>query len=191
MTVWRQSGLVWFGALIAAGMALLTQILLARHFDTALFGALSYAYAIAILISTFAFQGIGEVAIRHRWPARPTPLPSFCRRTLRSGHTRCFGLDPGRRKPRDETGPAGFVPSIRRRPDRPDRGDDCVSDRSQDHRDRPLAGRIPKRAPHGGDWHRPSGRGGDHRADRLDDRPGAVGHLRPSPTPTGRRLANP
>ena len=65
MTVWRQSGLVWFGALIAAGMALLTQILLARHFDTALFGALSYAYAIAILISTFAFQGIGEVAIRH------------------------------------------------------------------------------------------------------------------------------
>jgi len=66
MTVWRQSGLVWFGALIAAGMALLTQILLARHFDTALFGALSYAYAIAILISTFAFQGIGEVAIRHQ-----------------------------------------------------------------------------------------------------------------------------
>ena len=66
MTVWRQSGLVWFGALIAAGMALLTQILLARHFDTALFGAISYAYAIAILISTFAFQGIGEVAIRHQ-----------------------------------------------------------------------------------------------------------------------------
>ncbi|MDE0888625.1 MAG: hypothetical protein OSA40_04110 [Phycisphaerales bacterium] len=66
MTVWRQSGLVWLGALIAAGMALLTQVLLARHFDTELFGAISYAYAIAILVSTFGFQGIGEVAIRHQ-----------------------------------------------------------------------------------------------------------------------------
>ncbi|MDC0428944.1 hypothetical protein OAL71_00025 [Phycisphaerales bacterium] len=65
MTVWRQSGLVWLGALIAAGMALLAQVLLARHFDAALFGAISYAYAIAILVSTFGFQGIGEVAIRH------------------------------------------------------------------------------------------------------------------------------
>ena len=66
MTVWRQSGLVWLGALIAAGMALLTQVLLARHFDTEVFGAISYAYAMAILISTFGFQGIGEVAIRHQ-----------------------------------------------------------------------------------------------------------------------------
>ncbi|MCP3860508.1 MAG: hypothetical protein GY704_12730, partial [Phycisphaeraceae bacterium] len=56
MALWRQSGTVWFGAVAAAGLALLTQILLARHLDDETFGALSNAYAIAILVATFAFQ---------------------------------------------------------------------------------------------------------------------------------------
>ena len=65
MTVWRQSGTVWLGAVAAAGLALLTQILLARNLDDETFGALSNAYAIAILVATFAFQGLGEVALRN------------------------------------------------------------------------------------------------------------------------------
>ena len=65
MTLWRQSGTVWFGAIAAAGLALLTQILLARNLDDETFGALSNAYAIAILVSTFSFQGLGEVALRN------------------------------------------------------------------------------------------------------------------------------
>ena len=65
MTLWRQSGTVWFGAIAAAGLALLTQILLARNLDDETFGALSNAYAIAMLVATFAFQGLGEVALRN------------------------------------------------------------------------------------------------------------------------------
>ncbi len=65
MALWRQSGTVWFGAVAAAGLALLTQILLARHLDDETFGALSNAYAIAILVATFAFQGLGEVTLRN------------------------------------------------------------------------------------------------------------------------------
>ena len=65
MTLWRQSGTVWFGAIAAAGLALLTQILLARNLDDETFGALSNAYAIAILVATFSFQGLGEVALRN------------------------------------------------------------------------------------------------------------------------------
>ncbi|MAH65559.1 MAG: hypothetical protein CMJ27_04090 [Phycisphaerae bacterium] len=65
MTLWRQSGTVWFGAVAAAGLALFTQILLARNLDDETFGALSNAYAIAMLVATFAFQGLGEVALRN------------------------------------------------------------------------------------------------------------------------------
>ena len=65
MTLWRQSGTVWFGAIAAAGLALLTQILLARNLDDETFGALSNAYAIAILVATFSFQGLGELALRN------------------------------------------------------------------------------------------------------------------------------
>ena len=74
MTVWRQSGLVWLGALIAAGMALLTQVLLARHFDTEVFGAISYAYAMAILISTFGFQGIARRTLWNPTGQRAIPI---------------------------------------------------------------------------------------------------------------------
>ncbi|MAD20565.1 MAG: hypothetical protein CMJ52_10545 [Planctomycetaceae bacterium] len=65
MAIWRQSGLVWTGAIAAAGLALLTQILLARNLGDEAFGSLSNAYAIAVLVATFAFQGLGEIALRN------------------------------------------------------------------------------------------------------------------------------
>ena len=65
MAIWRQSGLVWTGAVAAAGLALLTQILLARNLDEEVFGSLSNAYALAVLVATFAFQGLGEVTLRN------------------------------------------------------------------------------------------------------------------------------
>ena len=68
MAIWRQSGTVWIGAMAAAGLALATQIVLARNFDSGTFGALSNGYSLSILIATFAFHGVSEVMLRRTAP---------------------------------------------------------------------------------------------------------------------------
>ena len=64
-SLWRQSSLVWGGTLIAAAIAFVVQVMLARHLGTTRFGAFSNTYAIASLIGIFGFQGVGEVMMRH------------------------------------------------------------------------------------------------------------------------------
>ena len=66
MNVFRRAGLVWAGTLLAAALAFVTQILLARHFETRIYGELSNAYVIAVLVATFGFQGVADVVLRYR-----------------------------------------------------------------------------------------------------------------------------
>ena len=68
MEIWRQSVMIWTGALTAAGFGLAVQIVLAHHYDSATFGSLANGYSLAILIATFAFHGVGEVVLRKNTP---------------------------------------------------------------------------------------------------------------------------
>ena len=65
MTFWRDSSLVWIGTMLAAAMAFVVQVILARHLDLDSFGGINNTYAIASLIGIFGFQGVGEVIMRH------------------------------------------------------------------------------------------------------------------------------
>ena len=65
MTFWRDSSLVWIGTMLAAALAFVVQVILARHLDLASFGEMTNTYAIASLIGIFGFQGVGEVIMRH------------------------------------------------------------------------------------------------------------------------------
>lgn len=64
-SLWRESGIVWGGTIVAAALALAIQLILARHLSPAGFGSFSNIYVIATLVGIFGFQGIGEITMRH------------------------------------------------------------------------------------------------------------------------------
>ena len=65
MKMLHQASLVWGGTISAAACGLGIQILLARNFEPDMYGQIANASALAILVATFAVQGVGDVLMRH------------------------------------------------------------------------------------------------------------------------------